>query len=423
MKLRIILLLCFGSFCILSSWSCSKDDVDDSDVSSTQCFKIYGQRFSMTSAALWKCGVNMMISVKPYVYIDSYIDQGGNQVNDPINGFESDDNFSETGVFMLSLYEKGFRFDNQLQAAVGSGAVICLHLASQGKDNLTMGQYTYATDKSEMTFVGYSDVGYTFPKTSITGDLRTPAEITKGGIDISKSGDIYTLRFSGETSIGALSEATYIGEVNSFDISDKVMGRITDESLAGLMDSIKTVDVTITNGVERRVTTYSLDKTSGKAFVNLSKSEITNAEASDKKRADIAAKYIEQSNSIQLTSPIEMRSYLGHVSKYNMTTHTKYMFAPSSFDEKDFDNFTAEAFDFTVTPQSVIIPLAGFGRPLFVFFETGTGMRGIMKIKGVAGKTSKTTIISAGGNYRITDVNPTLIVDIKYPKPINMRIR
>ena len=74
---------------------------------------------------------------------------------------------------------------------------------------------------------------------------------------------------------------------------------------------------------------------------------------------------------------------------FDLPCHTKYMPAPQSFTNADFEALAQqEDFVFDFTESKVSIPV-GSTTPLFVFVQTGNGLQGAIRIKEVIPEARK----------------------------------
>lgn len=422
MKLNY-LLLSFVAFIVAVSSSCQKDDTKGT-ISDTHVMQVYGERFSMTEAAIWKSGINMLIPKVAHTFTDTYQDAGGNNVEDVIEGFKAGSERADNSVFLFSVYEEGFYIDRQLNMAVGSGAAICFHLASPDSKAPKVGKYTFSTGKEDMTFVAYSAVNYT-PGTydELNGKV---ASVSEGELELSNDNGVYTIKFSGKTTIGSKIEVNYTGKPEVLNLDKNVFGYMEDVELAGLLRTVKIIEIQGSGDDEKSETSYIYDIDTGLSYVNIVAREVLGTKSASKENTAIAAVCNENKDVITLESPIVMRSYVDHKSIYNFTAHTTYMYAPSTFTDADFENINDESFSFDMVPETVAFAVNNF-TPKYVYFEAGAGkadayaIRGIIKVSDI--KALGTTRINVAEpplvHYKIKEVNPTLSIEIKYPTKYN----
>ena len=108
-------------------WGCS--DSKDDAVSPERMIRLYGRSYNLQSGVIWQSNPNTVATSVPYVYEDVY-EYRGEQITDRVEGFRTGDDWTETGNFMLSLYEDGLYYNEGLEKAQGEAACICFHLAS-----------------------------------------------------------------------------------------------------------------------------------------------------------------------------------------------------------------------------------------------------------------------------------------------------
>ncbi len=101
------------------------------------------------------------------------------------------------------------------------------------------------------------------------------------------------------------------------------------------------------------------------------------------------------------------------------------MKAPDSFTDADYENLTTESFLFQLNEEDVEIPTQDF-KPCYVFFQTGKGVLGVIKVKSYTSLDSKLDLDpSFGGSMgNVLPQNPALQLEIKCPAVIaNPEIR
>lgn len=403
MKKTIHILSWFLGTCLCIG-ACS--DKDDGTVTTSSVLHVYGQNYNLNSGVIWKNNRNVMISTVPYVYKDTYINEEGQQQTDEITGYSAGRDRQETGNFMLSLYEPGLVFDNNLESITGRGACICFHLSSPDTEKLIPGKYTFGKEKLPNTFTAYSSVFYDTQKSV------DPAEITKGEIIIEKNSDTYHIEFNTLATNGAKITGQFDGTLKECKVKQLASANYDNVSIAGLLDSIYTI-------VEQMgiifPTEWGLDESNGAAFYSTTTGTSNVATNAKNVNVDIALLWDRKTESFIFESPIRMRSWLGHNDNYNLPCHTIYMKAPDSFTDTDFEKLDDTGFSFDIEEQKVIFNTQTF-QPGYVFFETGNGIQGVIHVKRFTPTGSKREdFMGMGFLFITTPVNPTLIMDIKCP--------
>jgi len=96
------------------------------------------------------------------------------------------------------------------------------------------------------------------------------------------------------------------------------------------------------------------------------------------------------------------------------------MKAPASFTDEQFENITTDDFSFDIESQEVTVPATGADTfaPCYVFFKTGRGVQGVMKIKELTEAKDGTYVMSDVVSYNFP-VNPSLLIDIKCPAVVS----
>lgn len=396
----LLALLCF--------WSCDKEDGLDPSA----MLQMYGRQYNVTDGVIWENNPTSIYSTKPYVYTDIYVNESGETVTDNVEGFTIGDGQVKLGDFMLSLYEEGLVFNENLQAVKGRGACVCFHLLSSDLESLVPGKYVYGRQKAN-TFIGYSSSDYN------TEESVVPAEISEGEVTIEKTGEIYSVVFHCKTTFGGELSGEYRGELRTCRVPLLASTVIQDMSLAGLMDTVTVIETIFGDSSE----TKGLDVDNGAAFLASSKGICQIASDNGKELVDVALVWDKESESFYFESPIRMRSLLGHTDTYNFPCHTIYMKAPDTFTDDDYDKLEETGFSFTIQDEKVEFSMPSF-KPGYVFFEAGNSTQGVIRVKGYTPQGVSITDVVPGIWTRTTPVNPALRVDIKCPANfVNPRIR
>ncbi len=437
-----------GILCMLACiLSCS--DQDDNSVSSDRMIRLYGYSYNLQSGAIWQSNPNVVVSNIQYVYEDSY-EKDGVMVTDKVEGFRAGDDRIETGNFMLSLYENGLYCNEKLEKAQGKGACICFHLASPEIGELVPGKYVFGTDKQPYTFVGYCSSDY-----NTQNKDNIPATISEGEVTIEKNGEEYRVVFQVKTTFGGEVAGEYNGDLTRCRVSQISSSEYDNVSLAGLLDEVEVtpwysvafVQMLMDQfgrpleyasdilGVEEGYNGYispaevttTLDTEFGQSLFSLSSGLSFTADKARRnlEDMDLALVWDKEKESFRFESPIRMRSMLGHNAKYDFKSHTIYMKAPDSFTDADYENLTTESFLFQLNEEDVEIPTQDF-KPCYVFFQTGKGVLGVIKVKSYTSLDSKLDLDpSFGGSMgNVLPQNPALQLEIKCPAVIaNPEIR
>ncbi|MEG0796552.1 MAG: hypothetical protein RR397_08640 [Odoribacter sp.] len=401
-SLLLLALLCF--------YSCS--DSED-DFNSSAAMQIYGRPYHLTNGVIWKNNPNILTSTLPYVYKDIYTNEEGVEVTDEVTGFTIGKDRFETGNFMLSLYEDGLVFNEELQNVKGKGACVCFHLASPDVKRLVPGKYLYGENKKEFTFVGYCSSAYDTQQSVVV------ATISEGEVIVEERADgIYTVIFHCKTTFGGELSGEYQGALRECKVPLETSASFKDVALAGLMDTVTTIQ----DWFGSVSTETTLDESNGAAFFSSATGICKFANDKKKESLDIALVWDKKREVFYFESPIRMRSLLGHSANFEYPCHTIYMRAPNTFTDEDYNKLEETGFTFPIQEERVEFEISSF-QPGYVFFETGTGSRGVMHIKrfsplGVNVESMWDVI------FITTQVNPTLGMDVKCPANfVNPKIR
>ena len=390
--------------------SCSDED---NERSATGRISFYGENYLLEQGAIYHDNNHSVIAVTDYTFEDRYQGEDGEKV-DQVKGFSAEVKGKQTGNFLIGLYEHGFVLSDLTKDARGSGACICLRVASPEVDRIVPGKYTYSLNRDEYSFKGNSSVKYN------SGGSTMANELSEGEVNISQEGDIYTITFNCKTSFGGSIEGTYTGSLKAFDIR-KEIGTVNfyeNVKLEALFDKVEYTDL---EGVFHsepdylRATSFFLSSTQQVYSANLYKG----LSASVKKGIDIALAYDRTNQAVYFESPIKMRALLWHNTfqdesllnySFDLPCHTKYMPASQSFTNEDFEALAQqEDFVFDFTESKVSIPV-GSTTPLFVLVQTGNGLQGVIRIKEIIPESTETI---GGIVYPVT---PAIVMDVKFPR-------
>lgn len=406
--------------------ACSDESNDDHSTSST--LQMYGNNFTIGSGVIWKNNPHVLVSSVPYTYKDTYINDDGQEVTDEITGFTASDTRKEVGNFILSLYEKGLTLNSDISAVQGKGACISFQLNSSDIDHLTEGKYTYGKLNEPGTFVAYASSEYD------TQEAVKPAEIDTGTVEIKKEGDLYHVNFDVKTTFGGHIMGTYSGSMPVVNVPQVSSAEYDNINLAGLLKQtymeywlrLGGDDDLMLYDKEEGYDTGDSDYGTGNAFFSLTSGFTQYADSrGSKELVDIALYWDEDNSAFRFESPIAMRKYLGHDNNYNFPCHTRYMKAPDTFTDDSFQNLQAGDFSFEMKDEEVTIPVkdAENFKPSYVFFETGRGVQGVIKIKQYTPGYVKTQDNGGAIIYKYP-MEPSLLLDIKCPAVVsNPQIR
>lgn len=398
-------------------------DNDDGTTGSSQIV-LYDNAFNIGSAVIWQGNPYSIVNTVPYIWQDIYTNDNGETVTDNIEGFTVSDKATQLGNYTISLYENGLTYNPELASAKGKGAVVSIQLCSPSVDGVAEGTYTYSETTASNTFRAFCSSEYQSQKT-----IR-PAAITEGEVRVAKSGDAYHVELNGKTSFGGSVAVKYDGPLEVCKVPQQTSLEYTDVSMSGMMDKM---DIEVYYGEQLLGSTTELDDGNpdypdfgtGLAFFSLTSGMTQSASASRKDMADIALYWDEAGKCFRFESPIKMRAHLGHKEDYLFPCHTKYMKAPDSFTDADFDNLEANNFNTDIIESNVEIPVTtadGF-KTCYVFFETGRGVKGVMRLKQYTPQSMGSYDYYGVMTYNY-QIGPKLLMDIKCPAIVsNPQIR
>ncbi len=397
---------------------------DNNDATNSSQIVLYDNAFNVGSAVIWQGNPYTIANTQPYIWHDTYVNDQGVTVTDDVEGITVSDNSTQLGNYTLSLYENGLTYNPELASAKGKGAVVSIQLCSDDVNGVKDGTYTYSETTEPGTFRAYCSSEYQSQKTI------KPAAITEGNVNVAKSGDTYNVTISGKTSFGGSVEAKYEGPLEVCKIPQQTSLEYSDVSMAGMIDSVK-IEVyygDVLLGAATELDNGNPDYPdfgTGLAFFSLTSGMTQTASAAKKDQADLALYWDEPDSCFRFQSPITMREHLGHKAEYLFPCHTKYMKAPKSFTDTDFENLDATAFNPNIQETDVEIPVttADDFETSYVFFETGHGVKGVMRLKQYTPRSEGSYDYYSVMTYKY-EIGPKLLMDIKCPAIVsNPQIR
>ena len=116
---------------LLGLFSCSDND----EIDRSNQIQLYGESYLLEKGAIYHDNNHTVIAINDYTFEDRYQGANGEQV-DRISGFSAEVKEEQTGNFLIGLYEGSFIISDITNDARGSGACICLRIASPDPDKL-----------------------------------------------------------------------------------------------------------------------------------------------------------------------------------------------------------------------------------------------------------------------------------------------
>lgn len=397
--------------------SCSDDGGDD--LNPKAAFSIYGLDYALESGVLWHGDNNFVANKIEYTFLDVYTDSEGNTVEDDIKGFSLDGSVNQVGNFIVSLYGEGITYKEDVQGAVGKGAVITIHFSSENLMELEEGSYEYSERRKASTFRAFSSSMYDFNAAS-QWDAGDASSITEGNISVSKIGDQYEFKLNCKTEYGSDVKGTYLGKCELVDIKQKLsMNHMEDVQMSAVFDTIHAVSKSmwgVHESAKEDIYATAVYNTSTSSVMSISNA-LTLTDI-DKERIELAMSYDRESNSVFFKSPIELRAEMWRGTGGNpdviFPCHTKFQCFPEDFTEEDFNNLnSSDDFVFPVTENIEGIPLDS-ELPKLILFETGNGLKGAIKITNIIPVGEE---ISYGwfGSVTTKETNPVVTFEMKTP--------
>ena len=405
MKKRMYLMgaIVLGLSCL---GSCSDDD-DGLDWN--RSITVYGEQYELTEVIAWESNPYVERTTVPYVFKDTY-EKDGSEVTDEVVGFAPGPDVKEYGNFMLSLYERGMKYNEELSRISGKGICLSCHLVSPEKDRLVPGKYVFNTERGANTFTAYFSSEYD-PEGYIT-----PAIISEGEVNIEENGDEYKVEFQCGNAYGGKVAGTYEGVIRQVKVDQQLTAIYNDLMLSGAMKFVN-VKLEFFGTVSE---SQNFDQFYSNAFFSSATGDCRKANASGKESVDVALIWDRDNNYFRFESPIRMRAMLGHDDEYNFPCHTIYAWAPVSFTDEDFENLDKTGFTFDLEGESEVILGTEPFKGGFVFFKTGQGKKGVIQVKDFTPMGSQSESSFFGSST--IEVAPKLMIDVKseasFPNPI-----
>lgn len=392
---------------------------EEKDTGTDAVLQIYGNTYEVQTALVWESNPYQTFDRVPIQWDDKY-EYNGEQVVDHVEGYYASEQAKESGNFLVSIYQKGMNYNEKLSEVDGWGAVACFHLSSQELRRLVPGKYVYGNEQTPGTFTGYVSTSY---NGKVGGGIAT---ISEGTVVVSEVAGGYTIDFDCKTDFGGIVKGYYHEPVQQARLPQVTSMEYRELRLEGLLAKYVKHLATKADPDVMPMSNWNLNPTGldifSKAFLTLSGGTLTNANGS-KTAPDIALSYDEAEQTVVFESPLHMRRFFGkpvNRGNYTFPCHTIYMKAPDSFTDADFDKVTESGLTAEVKEEVVRIPLGDRFKPCYVFFRTGKGAKGVIRVRGFreAGKTYTPYPYSA--MHVITESRPaSLTVDVKCPAVIS----
>lgn len=369
---------------------------------------IYGNSYNLTQAILWEGNPYETFAKMEYVWQDRYQGEDGVEIVDKVVGFEKGADVN-SGNFRLNLFDDGITFMSSTNSFAGVGTVVSIHFASESLTELKPGKYTCNSSKSAGTFMGYLATSYEF-----NGKNQQIISITKGDIVVEKTATGLKFSISAETAAGIAFTANYDGKVNPLklnqsknitDLANVTLGSLIPERLFMYYEG----GVRVEGG-----DMLDLDEYSPALFNILSVSVSTPNDVSyedTRQSIHMTSFFDEANNEIVMTSPIKIRSILGHDDDaYLCPCHTRYKMATDMTIEK-FNNFDGRV-DITFTDNDKVAFSTTNFVPGFFYFETGDGISGLVYVKATLDPIE--VFIEGDASFGLKNIfNNQLLLDVK----------
>lgn len=408
-KSTVCLAFLGASFC-----GCESEKENAIDAS----LQIYGKTYDVQTGIIWQSNPYTSYERVPYIWEDVY-EENGTQTTDKVEGFVSSTESKSSGNFMISLYQTGMNYNEQLKEVSGWGALVCFHLASKELERLVPGTYVVGEEQKPGTFKGYASSSF---NVKVGGGIAT---VTEGKIQVDEVTGGYKVTFDCKTDFGGIVRGHFhspmpvvrLPQVTALEHRDIVLEGLMKKHIKHLAEK-KTPDV-YTNP------NWNLHKPGvdifAKAFLTLSTGLLSDANGS-KSTPDVALSHDEDNNALVFESPLHMRRFFGPSKQrafYTFPCHTIYMKAPDTFTEADFEEVSETGLTAEVKEETVSIPLGDNFKPCYVFFRTGRGDKGVIRVRGFREGGKTYTPYAWSALHVITESRKAaLTIDVKCPAVI-----
>ena len=385
-------------------YACKKNDTAINSNNTQNTLTHYGQTFSIANARMFKSMPFKEKIKKEYIYNYTYTDPSGNTTDHHELGYEFGGVKSYMGNFILSLYGDGITYNSQIEGLQGSGMIASFHFVCSDTSKLIPGKYVYSEKDSIGSFKAYIITTYNPTK----DEKLIPATITSGEVNVvQNSADNYTVNFSCVTATGGVVKGNYTGVAPQQIPKTVTINNYTDIKVNGLLDSTYIYDRDYY--FYWSISPDNVDM----AYLSTAKGVAANSDSKNTDAIDIAVSYNSATASVVFVSPLKSVAQLwGNQPGASFPCHTIYSPAPSGFTDADFNNIKdAKDFSFTVSDQVASIPVSGSNLPQYVFFLTGNGDKGIIKVTAIS-PPYLNNYIYYGFNVS-QPVGPAVTMDIK----------
>ncbi len=351
--------------------------------------KIYGMDIDLSTALITKQNDYKISEQLPYSYTFEYEDLNHTPKKQVIEGSISGESEVNASYYTLTLFEKTIGYDEIKKDMAGKGMAITFHIATDLGKPLSPTTFEGSSTVAPGTFHAYCSTRYD----TNAGNRNYEVLVESGKLNItSMTATEITLSYQLKTENGSDLTGEYKGPYRSLNNQSPSNREGKDMKVYGYKDRIRRkLEGYDGNGKligKLNEKTYSVSILP--SMLNLSATKVVTP--LDANRAGLGSIDIllvadpEQDKTYILTPPIKHPAPIvtgwGRNKKIQhliVPNYTKFMLAPDDFSEEDYRDADKKGFDFTVVDEVVRITE---GEKKFVFFQTASGQKGILKITG-----------------------------------------
>lgn len=386
---------CYSYYAIMMTalifYGCSKEDIGSTFSNS---INVYGLDYTIGNSILWENNPKMVFEQVPYSF--TYTDDIGEVT---IDGYACETEITVLGNYILSLYENSLNYIEDLGEMNGEGVATSIHFTTSDAAGVADGTYAFSDSNTSDTFCAYHSSYYS------TSEDRNIATITDGSVEIKSSGDTRTVDYNLITSNGGVVSGTYEGEIIETKVESQAEASAEDILIMGYQ-----IDYYREQEFFGMISTYGPEDMNSTAFYSTTTGSVTTAKDGSYDKVDIALLWNQDDNTVSFASPIEICQYTERL--YIFLNHTEYAAAPADFTDEDYYSVSIDDIPaYFENPVNAVFSVENF-EPGYVFFKSGQGLMGVIKVKEVTpGEYVETTGIIV---HRYT-LGPQLLIDVRSP--------
>ena len=386
MKIRIWLYALLLAFTGVFSACNSEEEEPLTAVGQAGVATIYGHEFHLASALLTQRNDYEVYETIPYTWTHTYTDAKGNVVETPVNGVAIGENGVKAGYFTLTLFDPNVGYNETTQDLSGSGLCLTVHFATEKSDVLPTGDYMGSETPTPGTFKAYYSTRYSTGEPNLTRVMP----ITEGTITVtSLTADHITLAFNMKSPVGTDIKGTYDGSLRQKDGRTLSLITGTDLKLYGYTSDVHAPYYLVAD--PSKMLQDNIEKGYGllSCLINVSGSKTATPAVllGTPELGDVLLAWDADKKVFRLMPPVSVPisykafnwSSFKYEDKYAyFTNYTKFMKAPASFGEAQYNDLDNTGISFTMEEETVEFAPGETG---YAFFETCQGVKGVIHFK------------------------------------------